>query len=49
MYRFYLKTLGVIVEGRLSAPGGKGGERKKDKWVSDTDTALPSDRPSSST
>jgi autophagy-related protein 13 len=35
VYRFYLKTLGILVEGRLTHYGGSGGkaEKKKDKWV----------------
>ncbi|WWD20636.1 hypothetical protein CI109_105112 [Kwoniella shandongensis] len=36
LYRFYLKTVGVLVEGRLTHYGGGGGkattEKKKDKW-----------------
>ena len=37
VYRFYVKTVGVLVEGRLthyaSGASGKTGEKKKDKWV----------------
>ncbi|KAK8850453.1 hypothetical protein IAR55_004371 [Kwoniella newhampshirensis] len=37
LYRFYLKTVGVLVEGRLTHYGGSAGgkgsvEQKKDKW-----------------
>ncbi|WVW80977.1 hypothetical protein I302_102968 [Kwoniella bestiolae CBS 10118] len=38
LYRFYLKTVGVLVDGRLTHYGGSGttgrksGEKKKDKW-----------------
>ncbi|WRT70610.1 uncharacterized protein IL334_007608 [Kwoniella shivajii] len=36
LYRFYLKTVGVLVDGRLTHYGGavgkKTGEKKKDKW-----------------
>ena len=36
IYRVYVKTVGVLVEGRLTHYGNvnKTGERKKDKWVS---------------
>lgn len=34
VYRIYLKTVGVLVEGRLTHYGGRVEERKKDKWVS---------------
>ena len=36
IYRVYVKTVEVLVEGRLThyGNGSKGGERKKDKWVS---------------
>ncbi|ORY26576.1 autophagy-related protein 13-domain-containing protein [Naematelia encephala] len=37
VYRFYLKTVGVLIDGRLTHYGGGNGrgdkERKKDKWV----------------
>jgi hypothetical protein len=40
IYRIYLKTVGVLVEGRLTpyggsglGNGGKNGDKKKDKWV----------------
>jgi autophagy-related protein 13 len=33
VYRFYLKTVGVLVDGRVTHFNK--GERKKDRWVSD--------------
>jgi autophagy-related protein 13 len=37
IHRCYLKTVGVLVDGRLTHYGngtGKANEKKKDKWVS---------------
>lgn len=33
VYRFYLKTVGVLVDARVTHYGGQLGERKKDRWV----------------
>lgn len=33
IYRFYLKTVGILVDGRVTHFGAQRGERKKDKWV----------------
>ena len=36
VHRFYVKTVSILVEGRLTHYGalqGKNGEKKKDKWV----------------
>jgi autophagy-related protein 13 len=34
IHRIYLKTVGVLVDGRLTHGQGRENERRKDKWVS---------------
>jgi hypothetical protein len=33
IHRIYLKTVGVLVDGRLTHGQGREGEKRKDKWV----------------